>query len=346
MNRFNIIFLSGFIAFFLVGCGGLSPKPATASSMPSWYLSELPKDSVYFYGVGEGSTKDSAKTQALSQISGQISITVASDIEMTEQESTKDGYSQSTKSNIKASTDSIKFTGVSIIETKYIGEKFYTYLKVDRQTLFQSLKRDLDNSYKKALSSLNTIKSQGVFSLLVNAKNTQNLVDNILSKSTIEILKSINANFDSSAYREKVLDISKNLESEKSQAMISLRSRNKLSSYYKDILAKYISNSGLIMVDSINEVADKSKLVIIDVSVKAKKKNVKTSDPRLRGASFAGVTVILTSKNSSGKIVAQNRINLTNISKDGLESAKIKTQKFERKIKKEGVLNILVKRAR
>ena len=77
--------------------------------------------------------------------------------------------------------------------------------------------------------------------------------------------------------------------------------------------------------------------------IKAKKKKVKTTNPRLRGASFADVKIILTSLNANNKILSKNIVNVVNISKEGYNAAKIKTQKFEKQIKKVGILNILSK---
>jgi len=345
MFKIFAIFITALLSFSLTGCGGSTPQPASKSSadMPSWYLSEVPRDSINFYGVGEGSTKESAKSKALAQISGVISTTVESAMEMSASDSTENGYSEESKSNIKSSTDSIKFTGITVIDTAYVNGQFYTFLKVDREVLFNALKSNLDNDYNKVLRLENQMQSKGTFEVLKNSTKVKKLVDNILSKPTIEILKSVKPQFDSSEYRNKVVTIKNNLDNTKADAVVYLKSRNTLASYYKDILKKYISSYGLTIVNSVNKVSDKSNLLVIDVQANAQKKNVKTSDPRLKGASFADVTVVLTTKNYKGKIVAQNRVGVINISKDGLEAAYIKTKKFERKIKNEGILNILLK---
>jgi len=342
MFKLSTIFITLFLSLSFLGCGGSTaqPKSTLSSNMPSWYLSEVPTDSINFYGVGEGSTKEGAKAKALAQISGAISTTVESAMEMSESDSTQNGYTQESKTNIKSSTDSIKFTGITIIDTAYVDGKFYTYLKVDREVLFNSLKRDLDNDYNKALNLLKQMRSRGSFEILKKSAKLTKLVDKILSKPTMEILKSINPSFNSTQYREKVIAIKTDLDNMRSDIVVYLESKDRLSSYYKDIVEKYISSYGLTIVESKRGVRN---LLVLTISVKAREKNVKTSDPRLRGASFADVTVVITTKNSVGKVVAQNRVNVINISKDGLESAKIKTKKFEREIKRKGILNILLK---
>ena len=322
----------------IVGCGGSKPQP----TMPKWYLSSPTSDTNYFYGVGEGSSKESATAKALAQISATISTTIESSIELNEQDSTANGYSQETKSNLKSSTENIKFTGVTPIETKFINSLFYTYLKVDRKVLFNSLKRGLDKDYVKASTLFKQMKSEGTFSLLKNTPKLSKMIHSLLTQSTLEILKSVNPKFNSTQYRAKIVTLKTDLDNAKANIVLSVKSRNKLSSYYRDIVKKYISNYGLTMVSNPNSVHNKANLLIVDVAVKAQKKNVKTSDPRLRGANFAGVTIVLTTKSHTGKIVAQNRVNVINISKDSLQDAKIKTKKFEKKIKKEGILKILI----
>lgn len=343
MNRLLKISLSALLALSVLGCGGATPQPKQTSSMPSWYLNELPSTSSYYYGVGEGSSKENAQAKALSNIAASISSTVSASMEMSASENSATGYSEESKSNVKSSTEKIKFTGVRVVDNAFVDGKFYTNVSVDRDILFNAQKKLLDNDYKKALTLWNQMKTQGTFAVLKNSKKLESLVDAILLKPTLAILKSINPEFNTTEYRDNIIAIKNNLVDAKSNILIYVDSDSKLSSYYKDIVKKYISAHGLTIVDSKNGVKNKNNLLTIAVSTNAKKKNVKSSDPRLRGASFAAVTVVLTTKNSKNKIVAQNRVNVINISKDGLEEAKIKTKKFEREIQKKGILNILLK---
>jgi len=336
-------FFSVIVALTILGCGGVTPKPKQTSSMPSWYLNELPSTSSYYYGVGEGSSKEEAKANALSNIAASISLVVSSSIEVSATDSSDAGYSQESKSNVKSTTEKIKFTGVRVIKNAFVNDKFYTSVSVDRDILFNTQKKILDNDYKKALNLWNQMQTQGTFAVLKNSKKLESLINTILLQPTLAILKSINPEFNATKYRDDIISIKTKLTDAKSHILVYIKSTSKLSEHYKNIVEKYISAYGLTLVKTKNQVRDKKNLLIIEVSTKAKKKTVKSSDPRLRGASFAAVTVVLTTKNSKNKIVAQNRVNVTNISKDGLAEAKIKTKKFEREIKRKGILNILLK---
>ena len=239
MNKFLKISLGAMLALSFISCGGGSPKPKQTSSMPSWYLNELPSTSSYYYGVGEGDSKEEAKAKALSNIAASISLTVSADMEVSATDSSEDGYSQKSKSNVKSSTQKIKFTGVRVLNNAFVNGKFYTNVSVDRDVLFNTQKKLLDNDYKKALTLWEQMKKQGTFAVLKNSKKLESIIDAILSQPTLEILKSINPEFNSSKYREKAISIKSKLIDSKSHILVYIKSDSKLSSYYKDIVKKY-----------------------------------------------------------------------------------------------------------
>jgi len=329
------LLLAGFIAFMVVGCRGATPAPA--SSMPKWYLNETPSNSSYYYAVGVGSSKEDAKSIALSNVAGEISSTVQSAMELTSSDSTEAGYSEQSKMSVKSSTQSIKFTGVTVLNNAYAGGKFYTQLKVDKMVLFASQKRALDVEYKKLENLYKTDKSKGTFAVLKNYSSMIKSINDMLSKPTLAILKTINPSFKSMEYRAKIVAIKNGLNDIKANTTVFVKATNKLATHYKPIVVKYISAYGINIVNKRRD----AKLVV-ELKVKARKRNVKTDDPRLKGASFANVTVTLVTKDKTKKVVAQNRISFINISKDGLRSAKIKVKKFEKKVRNAGILNILI----
>jgi hypothetical protein len=98
----------------------------------------------------------------------------------------------------------------------------------------------------------------------------------------------------------------------------------------------------MTLVSSPSIVKNKMNLLKLHVSKTAKKENIKTTDPRLKGASFAKVVVTLDTKDYTNKTLANNRIEVINISKEGYRAAVLKTKKFEREIKRRGILKILL----
>ena len=343
MKKIVGIFLISIVSLLMVGCGGSQPTSTKNVQMPSWYLNETPPSSAYYYGVGLGNTKESAKAKALSSVAGLISSTVSASMEISSTDDTNLGYTQQSKSNVKSNTEKINFTGVTILENAYVDGQFYTNVKVDRNILFNAQKKLLDAEYNKALALWKQMQNRGTFEILKNSVKVKKSANKMLNEPTLAILKSINSQFDPVSYRKKIVEIKSNVENAKSQIVIYLNNKGSLALDYREIVQKYISSDGIAIVENIHEVSDKKNLLIVDISVKAKEKNVKTSDPRLKGATFVDVTVVLTTKNSANKIVAQNRVTVRNISKDGLNATKHKTKKFEREIKRNGILNILLK---
>ncbi len=334
--------LSSLLFVVLVGCTGGSNSPSIANAntdkLPTWYLNTQQSDNQYYYGVGEGSSKSEAKINALNQIASEISISISSSMEINK-ELSADSYSKKIQKNTKASVDKIKFTNVKIIENAQANSKIYSYVKVNRNTLFNAQKDLVDSKVDKVNLMWADIKANGIFKLIMNNKKLNNTIGDIYA--TLPILKAINSKFDKSDYINKLSKIDKDAKNMFSTASVYITG-NKGSEPFVTVVKQHISSLGLNIVTTKQNV-NNNDLLVIYVEKNAKKKNVKTSDPRLRGASFADMTIILKTLNASNKILAQNSIKVINISKNSYKDATAKTQKFERIIKKNGILNTLIK---
>jgi len=334
-NIFKTLLLS-LSAIFILGCGGVSPK-ASSSSMPDWYLNKPMSNSLYYYGVGTASTKEGARGAALAQIGGEISTKVSHSLDMTVSEH-NDDVTSDTKIATKTSIETMKFTGVTVNENAYVNGQFYSYVQVDRDELFASQKREFDTDYKKLTSFYASAKNRNVFSLIKNKEKIDTSVIKLTGK--LSILKTIKSDFNQKKYSDVLANISNDTRDAASNAMVYVTTSN--ATPFKAVIKQYISSYGMTLVNNPKSVKNKKNLLKVKVSKTSKKKNVKTSDPRLKGASFADVVVTLTTKDYSGKVIAQNRVKVVNISKDGYKSASVKTQKFEREIKRRGIVNILL----
>ena len=339
MKNMVKIFLLSLSVVFLLGCGGASPK-ASSSSMPDWYLNKPLSNSLYYYGVGTASTKEGARAAALAQIGGEISTKVSHSLDMTVSEH-NDDVTSDTKIATKTSIETMKFTGVTVNENAYVNGDFYSYVQVDRDELFASLKRDFDEKYKKLTSFYAAAKNRNVFSLIKNKEKIDSSLVDLRAKLTI--LKTIKPDFNQKKYSDVLANISNDTRDAASNAMVYVTTSN--AAPFKAVVKQYISSYGMTLVSSPKSVKNKKNLLRVKVSKTAKKKNVRTSDPRLQGASFADVVITLTTKDYSGKVIAQNRVKVVNISKDGYKAAVVKTQKFEREIKRRGIVNILLDKA-
>ena len=325
------------ISTLIVGCGaGTQPTPS-AGNLPQWFLNPNHSNSIFYYGVGEGSSKDTAKANALSQIGGEISISVSADLDMTTTE-TNGQIDEYMKSQTKSSIEKIKFSGAEVMQNAYNAGNFYSYVKVDRDVLVSAQKNAMLVEYDKLNSLFDSAKLNNIFVLINQKSKIEKLVSTVASK--LPILKAINADFKQAQYQSKLDAISKGLRDSIPNAMVHV-THSKVPAF-AEVVKQYISSYGMTLVDNPKSVKNKNNLIIVKVRKTDKPKNVKTSDPRLKGASFADVIVTLTTLNSTNKVIAQNRIQVLNISKDGYAAAAIKTPKFENEIKKKGILNILL----
>lgn len=330
------------ISLLFIGCaaGGLQqPAPSNNVSIPNWYLNPTPSNAQYYYGTSTGETKNEAKLNALAQISAEISVSIESDFEKSVI-STNDTYNKTLKQNTKSSVEKMKFTGVKVIETQYINGEYYSYVKVNRDVLFNAQKKAFDQNYKKIVDLWNFAKNKGVFEVIKNQSKIIKLSNSVLPK--LPILKAINPAFNQTAYSDKLKDILNETRDIKSKVNIYVSNNN--ANTYADVLKKYISSEGINLVENPNGVSNKKNLLIVKVTKDAKKKIVKSSNPRLKGAKFASVNVTLTTKDYKNKIIAKNIVKVLNISKASYNEAFVKTGKFERELQKRGILNTLLEK--
>jgi hypothetical protein len=327
------------VAFMFVGCaaGGLQSTTSSNTGIPKWYLNPTPSNTQFYYGAAIGETKNEAKLNALSQISSEISVNIESDFEKNIV-LTDDSYNKTLKQNTKASVEKMKFTGVKVIETQYINSEYYSYVKVDRSVLFNAQKKVFDQEYKKIIDLWNFSQKNGVFEVIKNQTKLIKLTNNIFPK--LPILKAINPSFNQTEYSDKLETILNKTRDIKSKIIVYVSSKN--AKNYAEVLKKYISSENINLVENPKNISDKKNLLTVYVSKEAKKKIVKSSNPRLKGAKFASVNITLTTKNYKNKIIAKNIIKVLNISRESYKHAFIKTAKFEREIKKRGTLNTLL----
>jgi hypothetical protein len=337
MNRF--IKSSLFVATTLLytGCAtnmaNLTGSDSSVSSVPSWYNNPMVSNVHYYYAVGEGNSLKEAKIDALNQIASEISVNISSST-VIEKVATTNSYKKKMQSKIKSNIQNIRFVDAKVIKNIAINNKYYVSVKVNRDTLFNAQLQLVENKYNEAKALFDNSLNKSYIKILQNQTTIEKLIDEAIAK--LPILKSINANFDQNSYLDKLNNLSQKITDIKNSINVYVYSDSK--NPYEQIVKSAISSYGLNLVDTTRSI---SHLIKTKIAVSSKPKKVRSTDPRLRGASFAEVTIVLTSKDKSNKIIAQNRVVVLNISKQGYNSAKNKTAKFQRYIDKKGILNIL-----
>ena len=164
MSKILKAFIATISALIISGCQGGSPS---TSELPDWYLNPPPSNPLVFHGVGEASTKEASRANALAVIGGQISTEVSSSLDMST-DVHNDEVSKNVREHTKTTIETIKFVGVKELEVKHNGGVFYTHLTVNRDTLLQAQKKKVDVEYNKLNSLYERAKAGNVFELIQN----------------------------------------------------------------------------------------------------------------------------------------------------------------------------------
>lgn len=333
--------LSIFITIFLVGCSGLaipSTPSTTNNTVPQWVLNPNNSNDLFFYSVGEGANISEAKNDALKQVSAQISVTISSSTTSTKTATTTT-YKRNIENITKSSTEKLNFTGVSIVDKAFHSGTFYSYIKVDKDILFQSQKKEMLQEYNKVKSIWNKITTNGIFYTFKESNNLNTTIDKIMAQ--LPILKSINQTFDDEKYISELLQIKKDLNLLKSKAIVYFKTNNAFNE--KSVFEKAISDFGIKITNNLSNVRNKTNLIIISLNKSSNKYPNRYKSQKMKDVSFADITLEVTTFDSTGKIeLAKNIINLRNASRDGYKAAVVKTKKLEREIAQKGILNILL----
>jgi hypothetical protein len=327
----RLIFSFLFIFFIFTGCGVNSPAPTSA--VPEWFLNAPSSNSMYYYAVGEGSSKDEAKLRALNQIASEISTTISSKTNINKQSLNINGkkiFNASINQNINAEVKNINFDNAKITKASYSGGKFYVLVRVDRQMLFTKYKNQIDDLFVK-LKNLYNLSKTDFISYLRNKDKMSGLINKLLAK--IALAKSINPEFNAKYYNDQVNHMLFSLKKMITNTKIAIRTNSKNAISYKTVLEKYLSTLGV-------KIVPKSDFYI-QLNINAKPKKVSVRDPRLIGVKWAEVTLDIKVVYKK-QIISSNTITVINGSKDSYKAAVVKTRKFERKLKEIGIVNLLI----
>lgn len=326
-----------FIVLFLAGCAGGSSS-AQNGTLPNWVLNPSSSNAMYYYSVGEGTNKNEAKNNALKQISEEISVTISSNT-TTKKLATTKSYEKTIQDITKASTEKIKFTGVTVTNNAFSNGTFYSYVKVDRGVLFESQEKQMLSTYKKVLSTWNKIEKNGIFYVFKESKNLNDNIDSVLAQ--LPILKSINEMFDDTKYSNELLTIKEKANKLKAKAIVYIKTSNARNE--KIVFEKAISDYGIKITKNPSNVKNKENLIIITIDKSAKPYTNRYKSLKMKDVIFADVKLKVVTFDSSGKTkLAQNIIEVRNGSRDSYEAAVVKTKKLEREIERKGILNLLL----
>lgn len=328
-----------FFSIFFIGCtGGGSTQPKPNTMLPNWAINSKASTSVYYYAIGEGVSKEEAKKDALKQISSAISVTISSSTTTTKT-ATEDSYKRKIQDIVKSSTQKIKFTGVRVLRNAFANGIWYSEIQVNRKILFQAQKDVMLLEYNRTLKLWKKIKQGNAFTIFREDNKLNKHINKVMAQ--LPILKSINNKFDLDKYSSVMQNIREKSIFKKSSVIVYVKTKNAFNE--KIVLEKAISDFGVKIAQKLSNVKSRKNLIIVDIAKKSKVGVNRYKTRKMRGVKFANITLTITTYDGTGKtIVAQNIIYLTNASRDSYKDAMQKTKKFEREIKRRGILNILL----
>ena len=116
-----------------------------AEQLPPWVLSPPGDNNLYFYGVGEGNSRDHATKKALAEIGGKLGTSVKSDLSI--QKTLKNNQEAlALRENIDASVKKIEFSNFEVENVAKVSGKAYVLVKLDRSAMASRLKNDLEQA--------------------------------------------------------------------------------------------------------------------------------------------------------------------------------------------------------
>jgi len=291
-------------------CGSSQRVTVKEKSLPEWYLQPLKSNDRELYALGEGKDKKEAITKALSFLAETLSVSISSTYraKTVVKEGSHFSKDSSYESDIKSEVKTIRISHYLVVEEKSLGFKRYAVLiKVDKNKLFLSMKKELDQEFfvlkegEKEVKNSNAL--QELAFLAKQKSNFKNLENKLL------VMGVLNEAFNTHTYIQK----RERLKDEYNRVLHSISFEVRADSNSKGllgVLSKGLSAKGF----KISKSSDENHFI---VSI-----NAEILKTKAYGFTLARSEIKFTTKNSEGSIVGSNSINLVGQSSQGFGVAK------------------------
>jgi len=328
--RFFIISL-GLSLLFLSGCGSQKKVViAKKKESPSWYANPPRSSATELYAVGNGRDKQSAITDALTQMVSTLSVSVSSKfsaktvVREGSLNSSSGVYTDESTSEVK----NIRISNYELLESQSLGFKNYIVLvKSNKKKLFDSMKKEIEQNFeiieqeRKDVAHLNMIKHLSFYK-----KSKESLLS---LSNTLIVMSELNTAFDGSKYLSKSQKINAEYEDLLATITFSINSNNDAKNLIAP-LAKGISAKKL-------QIANSSGKKHFNIMIKS---NIQRANSY--GFTLARSAISITIKDSTESIIGSNKLNITGQSSQGFGVAKENVAiKLNALIEKEGISKVL-----
>lgn len=181
-------------SLLLAGCAGVVTKP-NVPTLPGWVLNPPEDTASALYGVGEGSSRDTAKSAALKDVAAKLRVTISGKLE-NQISVHNDKVDRKAITRVSEEVQKTEFSQFTVDQTSPSEKGFYVLVKVDRQALIHDLKSrldSLDSTIRKENAAIANMTSMERFVVL---KKLSPLVDQATTLAQMLVAVGANAGMD------------------------------------------------------------------------------------------------------------------------------------------------------
>lgn len=165
-----------FLSLVLSGCAS-----SKSGALAEWVLSPPVDTSSTIYGVGEGVALRGARDDALAVIAGKLETHVTSDVQ-TETVLTDGRETSKTRNRVRTTTESLKLSEFRTVKSAQAGNRLFVLLSVDRQTLVDSILKDIDQLGREIDARLANVESSTRVKYLYRLTLARSLITEAIDK--------------------------------------------------------------------------------------------------------------------------------------------------------------------
>jgi len=331
LYKILLILILNLSLLFLFGCGAEKRVVvAQKQELPSWYTHPPKSTSSQLYALGSGRDRQSAITDALTQMVSTLSVSVSSKfsaktvVREGSVESSSGTYTDESTSEVKE----IRISNYELVASESLGFKNYAVLvKSNKQKLFISMQKEIEQNFKimkqeeESVKSLNTLKQLSFYKKSINSLS--------FLPNTLTVMKELNNSFNGNEYLKKAQEIKTKYENLRASITFSINSnadaKNLIAPIAKGISAKKLNiakGSG-----------DKHFTIFIQSDI---------TQASSYGFTLARSGISIVVKDSQGNIIGSNKLNITGQSNGSYKIAKENVAvKLNALIKKEGISEVV-----
>jgi hypothetical protein len=238
-----------FLLIVLTACSN-SKQNTQTTTLPSWYLNAPNNTIEKLYGTGEAFSLNEAKTNALSNMSQNLIVSVDSSIN-TKTEINNNNYNKTIIRDIKLKSKKIDFTNYKVEKAIQSGVNYFVLVSVNKNELFYQKKKELDlldNKIELSINNTNNSSKLEKIKILENLKPTINK-----AKDLAFIIYAINSGFNYQEYYKKYDDYLNQIDILKSNLKIKVIS-NTSNTNYKEFLKELLTQENYTISNSNEDV--------------------------------------------------------------------------------------------